>query len=90
MPLPGWNVVSMPSFPNREYNLRGIKSRIPRRTWWNALADKPCSSRQPREIKEDDLLLNQQLWQNRFPWTDAYPYPKVISDIILTLPTSKV
>lgn len=56
--LPGWNVVSMLSFPKRD-NLRG-KSRIPKGTWWYFLADRPCSSWQPREIKEDDLL-NQQL-----------------------------
>lgn len=88
--LPGWNVVSMPSFPNIEYNLRRMKSWIPRGSWWHFLVDKPCSSWQPREIKEDGLLLDWQLWQNRFPWTDVYPYPKVISDIIVTLPTSKV
>lgn len=86
--LPGWNVVSMLSFPKRD-NLRGIKSRIPKGTWWYFLADTPCSIWQPREIKEDDLL-NQQLWQNHFPGTDVYPYPKVISDIILILLTTKV
>lgn len=72
-----WNVVSMSSFPNKEYNLRGRKSGIPRGSCWYFLADKPCSSWQTGEIKEDGLLLNQQLWQNHFPWADVYPIPRL-------------
>lgn len=58
-------------------------------TWWYFLVNKPRSSWKPREIKEDVLLLNQQLWQNYPSWIDTYSYPKVMSDATLMLSASK-